>query len=90
MDAKSKTFTVEAEFATAPPRLFPNLSLEANILIQVHPNALVIPRNLLWGENQVITQEGDTLTVELGIKTYEYVEILGGVEERTGLIPPKR
>jgi multidrug efflux pump subunit AcrA (membrane-fusion protein) len=90
MDAKSKTFTVEAEFATAPPRLFPNLSLEANILIQVHPNALFIPRNLLWGENQVITQEGDTLTVELGIKTYEYVEILGGVEEKTGLISPKR
>ncbi len=90
MDAKSKTFTVEAEFAKAPPGLFPNLSLEANILIQVHPNALVIPRNLLWGQNQIITQNGDTLTVVLGIKTYEFVEILGGMEEKTGLIPPKR
>ena len=90
MDAKSKTFTVEAEFTTAPPGLFPNLSLEANILIQVHPNALVIPRNLLWGQNQVLTEDGDTLTVVLGIKTYEFVEILGGLKEKTGLIPPKR
>lgn len=90
LDAKSKTFTVEAEFSKAPPRLYPNLSLEANILIQVHPNALVIPRNLLWGENQVITQDGDTLTVVLGIKTYEFVEILGGITEKTGLIPPKK
>jgi multidrug efflux pump subunit AcrA (membrane-fusion protein) len=90
MDAKSKTFTVEAEFASAPPGLFPNLSLEANILIKVHPNALVIPRNLLWGQNQVLTEDGDTLTVVLGIKTYEFVEILGGLEEKTGLIPPKK
>jgi multidrug efflux pump subunit AcrA (membrane-fusion protein) len=90
LDAKSKTFTVEAEFSKAPPRLYPNLSLEANILIQVHPNALVIPRNLLWGQNQVITEDGDTLTVVLGIKTYEFVEILGGITEKTGLIPPKK
>ena len=90
MDTKSKTFTVEAEFTLAPPQLFPNLSLEANILIQVHPNALVIPRKLLWGQNKVLTQDGDTLEVELGIKTYEFVEILGGLEEKTGLIPPKR
>lgn len=90
MDAKSKTFTVEAEFVKSPLGLFPNLSLEANILIQVHPNALTIPRSLLWGQNQVITQDGDTLTVELGIKTYEFVEILGGLEEKIGLIPPKR
>jgi multidrug efflux pump subunit AcrA (membrane-fusion protein) len=90
MDAKSKTFTVEAEFAKTPPGLFPNLSLEANILIQVHPNALVIPRNLLWGQNQVITEDRDTLTVVLGIQTYEFVEIIGGITEKTGLIPPKK
>ncbi len=89
LDAKSKTFTVEAEFSKAPPRLYPNLSLEANILIQVHPNALVIPRNLLWGQNQVITEDGDTLTVVLGIQTYEFVEIIGGITDKTGLIPPK-
>jgi HlyD family secretion protein len=90
LDAKSKTFTVEAEFSKGPPRLYPNLSLEANILIQVHPNALVIPRNLLWGQNQVITEHGDTLTVVLGIQTYEFVEIIGGITEKTGLIPPKK
>lgn len=90
LDAKSKTFTVEAEFSKAPPRLYPNLSLEANILIQVHPNALVIPRNLLLGQNQVITEDGDTLTVVLGIQTYEFVELLGGITEKTGLIPPKK
>jgi hypothetical protein len=64
--------------------------LEANILIQVHPNALVIPRNLLWGQNQVITEDRDTLTVVLGIQTYEFAEILGGITVKTGLIPPKK
>lgn len=90
MDVKSKTFTVEANFTKAPPKLFPNLSLEANIVTQVRENSLVIPRQLLFLENKVITADEDTLTVKVGLKTYQLVEILEGIDEQTGLIQPIR
>lgn len=90
MDVKSKTFTVEATFTKAPPRLYPNLSLEANIVTQVRENSLVIPRQLLFLENKVITADEDTLKVKVGLKTYQYVEILEGIDEKTGLTQPIR
>ncbi|MEY3647630.1 MAG: hypothetical protein RLZ13_515, partial [Bacteroidota bacterium] len=88
LNTKSKTFTVIGQFVTAPPSLFPNLSLEANIITQIRPNALVIPRNLLLGQDRVLTQQGDTLRIQVGIKTYDFVEVLGGIEESTALILP--
>ncbi|GAA0878262.1 hypothetical protein GCM10009119_12300 [Algoriphagus jejuensis] len=88
MDSKSKTFTVEAEFTKAPPTLFPNLTLEANIITQAKENALIIPRNYVLKDQWVITFEEDTLPVKLGIKTYEYAEILEGITASTQLIMP--
>ncbi len=90
MDVKSKTFMVEARFTKAPPKLFPNLSLEANIITLVREGSLVIPRNLLFLDHQVITSDQDTLEVKVGLKTYQYVEILEGIDEKTGLIQPVR
>ena len=88
MDSKTKTFKVEAVFSKAPPRLFPNLTLEANIVTAVKENALVIPRNYLWNENQVLTADGDTIAVQTGIKNYQFVEITSGITETTQLIRP--
>ena len=88
LNTKSKTFTVIGQFVNAPPSLFPNLSLEANIITQIRPNALVIARNLLLGQDRVLTQQGDTLRIQVGIKTYDFVEVLGGIEESTALILP--
>jgi HlyD family secretion protein len=90
MDSKTKTFTVEALFTKAPPKLYPNLSLEANIVTVIRENALVIPRNLIFLDNRVITSEKDTLEVKLGLKNYDQVEVLEGINENTGLIPPVR
>ena len=88
MDSKSKTFTVEAEFTKAPPKLFPNLTLEANIITQSKEAALIVPRNYVLKDQWVITPEEDTIPVRLGIKTYEYAEILEGISADTRLIPP--
>jgi HlyD family secretion protein len=88
MDSKSKTFTVEAEFTKAPPTLFPNLTLEANIITQSKENALIVPRNYVLKDQWVITAEEDTIPVRLGIKTYEYAEILEGITASTQLILP--
>ncbi|GMQ34185.1 efflux RND transporter periplasmic adaptor subunit [Algoriphagus taiwanensis] len=90
MDSKSKTFTLEAVFTKAPPKLYPNLSLEANVVTKVSLKTLVIPRNYLLGENQVITSDGDTLTVKVGIKNFQFAEILEGVSNTTELIQPNQ
>ena len=88
MDSKTKTFKVEAVFNKSPTRLFPNLTLEANILTQTKENALVIPRSYLLNDSKVINSDGDTLTVTTGIKNYQVVEITSGITESTQLIRP--
>ncbi|RIW12566.1 HlyD family efflux transporter periplasmic adaptor subunit [Algoriphagus lacus] len=88
MDSKSKSFTVEAIFTKAPPKLFPNLTLEANILTQVKEETLVIPRNYLIQDDRVILENGDTVQVKVGIKTYQFAEILEGITEKTALKNP--
>jgi multidrug efflux pump subunit AcrA (membrane-fusion protein) len=88
MDTKSKSFTVEAEFLENPPRLYPNLTLEANIITDTKENTLVIPRNFLINDERVITENGDTLLVKVGIRDYQFAEILEGLDENTILIKP--
>lgn len=90
MDTKSKSFTVEAEFLKNPPRLYPNLTLEANIIIEIKENTLVIPRNFLINDERVITENGDTLLVKVGIKDYQFAEILKGLDKNTTLIKPQK
>lgn len=90
MNSLSKSFTIEAVFTKSPPRLYPNLTLEANIVTQVKAETLVIPRSYLWMDNQVITENGDTIPVKVGIKTYQFAEILEGVDEKTPLILPRK
>lgn len=88
MDERSKSFIVEALFIQGPPRLYPNLTLEANIIIQVKENALMVPSNYVMDDQFVINNAGDTLAVTLGIKNYQYSEILEGIDETTLLLKP--
>lgn len=43
MNTKSRTFTAEASFVSAPEILYPNLSLEANIVLAKKTGVLTIP-----------------------------------------------
>jgi multidrug efflux pump subunit AcrA (membrane-fusion protein) len=88
MDSGNKSFVVEATFINRPPTLYPNLSLEANIIIEVKENALLVPSAFVFKENHVITSEGDTLTVQTGIKNYNHTEIIHGIDDTTELIKP--
>src|SRR5690606_27283376 len=83
MDAQTKGFKVEGIFTTAPPQLFPNLSLEANIITEVREQALVIPRSYLIADSLVINESGDTLLVSVGIRNYQFAEILEGITSDT-------
>jgi hypothetical protein len=88
MNERSKTFTVEAEFVKSPPSLFPNLSLEANIVIQVKENVLTLPRKFILADQLVIRENGDTVKVKLGIKDYQKAEIQEGINENDVVILP--
>lgn len=86
MNPQSKTFLVEAEFIKQPEIIFPNITLEANILIQTKENALLIPREYLLNDSIVTTADGEQVIVKTGLKDYRMVEILSGISATDELI----
>lgn len=88
MNERSKTFTVEADFTKEPPALYPNLTCEANIVIQQKEMALTIPRNYLLAGNKVMLENKELRQVTVGLKDYEKVEILGGLTEHDIILKP--
>jgi HlyD family secretion protein len=89
MDERSKSFTVEGVFITEPGVLYPNLTLEANIIIEAKENALVLPRSYILNEKYVITVDEDTVQVQLGLKDYQKAEVISGIDENTQLVRPR-
>lgn len=88
LNERSKTALVEAAFVKQPPSLYPNLTLEANILLKVKENVLTLPRQYIYKDQFVITAAGDTLAIKTGIKDYLKAEILEGITENDVLILP--
>ena len=82
MNERSRTFTIEAVFITAPKELYPNLTLEANVIIQTKPNAVIIPREYLIDEKFVFTDPDKKIKtdVKIGLMDYRYVEIISGLD----------
>lgn len=54
MDEHTRTFKVDAALVQSPPVLYPNLTLEANIVIRQHANAITIPANYLQPGDSVV------------------------------------
>lgn len=79
MNERSKTFLVEATFTEAPKRLYPNVSFEANIILQTKDKALLIPRNYVLNDSFVLKKNGDKVAVKTGLKDYKMIEILSGI-----------
>lgn len=90
MNERSKSFLVDAEFVKAPETLYPNITFEANIVLQTKDKALLIPRNYLVNDSLVIKANGDKVPVTLGLKDYKKVEILSGINAEDELIKPEQ
>lgn len=88
MDPRSRTFTVEARFKEAPPKLFPNITAEANILLRMKEDALTIPAGYLVDETHVLTGKDERRAVRTGLRDLERVEIIEGVDSSTVLYKP--
>ncbi len=79
MNEQSRSFTVKAIFVTQPDLLYPNLSAEANIIIQTKKQALTIPRNYLIADSLVIVNKNEKRAVTVGLMDYQKVEIRSGL-----------
>ncbi|HQQ93554.1 MAG TPA: efflux RND transporter periplasmic adaptor subunit [Bacteroidia bacterium] len=90
MDERSRSFKVEAEFTKAPPKLFPNLSLEANIVIASKDRALTVPRNYLISDSFVLNRKQEKVRILTGLKDYKRAEILSGLHAGDVIVKPSR
>ncbi|HRI01885.1 MAG TPA: efflux RND transporter periplasmic adaptor subunit [Saprospiraceae bacterium] len=90
MNSRTRSFKVEAEFTKKPDQLYPNLSLEANIIVQEKKDALTIPSSYLQKDSTVLLSNGNFKKVSLGLSDYKLTEILGGIDQTDKLIMPKQ
>ena len=81
MDSRSRSFNVEASFISQPILLFPNLTVEANILISTKENTLTIPRDCLLENDYIVLKSGEKRKVVTGLKDYQHVEIISGIDK---------
>jgi HlyD family secretion protein len=83
MDERKRAFRVEALFTNAPKVLYLNLTLEANIIINEKKDVLTIPTNYLIGDTAVMLKNGTIRPIKTGLKDYNTVEVLDGIDENT-------
>jgi HlyD family secretion protein len=88
MNESSRSISIEACFANTPPHLYPNLTAEANILISTKKNVLTIPRRFLTNENEVVLKDGTKKKIITGLKDYQTVEVISGLEKETTIKKP--
>lgn len=88
MSERTKSFTVDADFTSQPDYLFPNLSCEANIIIAVKQKVLTIPRNYLITGDFVLLPDNEKRKVVVGLKDYQKVEIISGLQATDFILKP--
>ena len=89
MDARKRAFQVEAIFTNTPDLLYPNLTLEANVIINEKRDALTIPTNYLVGDTAVMLEDGTIRLIKIGLKDYRAAEILEGIDENIKIKLPE-
>lgn len=90
MNERTRSFTVLAAFTKRPPTLYPNLSVEANILLEKKERALLLPIEFITNQNEVTLVSGQTKRVRLGLKNFEMVEIVDGLKENDVVVKNKQ
>lgn len=88
MNERSRTFKIEAHFIKPPKKLYPNLTAEANIIIQTKKNAITIPKDYLVNSSFVLVNETEKRKVIIGLSDYQKVEILSGLKANETIYKP--
>ncbi len=88
----SQSYKVEARFTEPVAGLIAGTQLQANIITARKENTLLIPHNCLLGDNKVIRitdSKLDTVKVETGIVSDDWIEVLSGLTASDRIIKPK-
>ena len=88
MNERTRSFTVEAIFTKRPDALYPNLTTEANIILQTKEKAVTIPRDYLINDSMVIMADGEKRKVVTGVMDFQKVEILSGLTTSDEIMKP--
>lgn len=89
MDERTRSFKVEAVFIEQPKKLYPNLTLEANIIINEKKNVLTIPTNYLLNDSTVLLEDGTVKPIKIGLKDYNLTEVISGIDKDTKIKMPR-
>ena len=90
MNERTRSFKVEAFFLHQPEELYPNLTVEGNILISSKQKALTIPADYLVDGTYVVLRNGQKKKVVTGLKDYQRAEILEGLTSNDEIIKPQK
>lgn len=89
MNERSRTFKIEAHFIKPPEKLYPNLTAEANIIIQIKKNTITIPKTYLIEGKYVLVNKDKKREVKTGLSDYQKVEILSGLTAGETIYKPQ-
>ena len=89
MDERSRTFKIEAHFVNPPKKLYPNLTAEANIIIQTKENLITIPNMYLLPGDSVFIAKDQKRKVKIGLNDYQNVEIIQGLKVGETIYQPE-
>ena len=89
MNERSRTFKIEAHFIKPPEKLYPNLTAEANIIIQIKQNTITIPKTYLIEGKYVLVNKDEKREVKTGLSDYQKVEIVSGLTAEEIIYKPK-
>lgn len=88
IDERLRTFRVDARFIDQPEALYPNLTAEANIVINTKDNTMLIPKEYLVENKFVWISEKKKKQVEVGLSDYKMVEIIKGLDSAQFIYKP--
>jgi len=88
-DVAAKTYRIKVSLPDTTP-LLPGMSVEANVIAEEKPNALLIPADALQGASLFVLAEGRARkrAVKVGIRGSRTVEIVEGLAENERVISP--
>lgn len=86
-DEQSQSFYCKAEFTDSLDFNISGTQMQSNIIIENKKDVLVIPRDYLGYGNKVILKDSGERIIKTGFISNNWVEIKGGIDEKSVLLP---
>jgi multidrug resistance efflux pump len=88
MDELTRSFLIKSEFTKAPATLYPNITVEGNIVLQQKKDVLLVPRRYVEDDRYVYIKENERQEIVSGLRNYDQIEIVSGLDLNQELFLP--